>query len=172
MKIIIGIIGGGLFLIVTIILISLVDIDWRITLTLCTTAVIIGILIILYPKITKMKFGPHLSIDFAPNVPTIESKPPIETEDIPKFSPIIIHNVETLSQDFKDFIVEKREKGNNATLVQKTASGIKNKLKWKMVPLVFNHTKTGIKYEIRVCVQDLDGNKSGFTEWVTITAGE
>ena len=93
MKIIIGIFGGSLFLIVTLILISFAGIDLKTTIILCTTSVIIGILIIIYPKITKMKFGSHLSIDFALTVPTIENKPPIEAYDPPYFSPIIMAHV-------------------------------------------------------------------------------
>ena len=102
----------------------------------------------------------------------IESKQQIETNDTRKFSPIIISNVETMSENFKDFIVEIREKGNNSSVVCKTASGIKKGFKWKMVPLVLEHTKTGLEYEIRVCVQDLNGNKSSYTKWISKKAGE
>ena len=78
--------------------------------------------------------------------------------------------------NFKDFVVELREKGDisNITLVRKTASGIKDELRlvWIMEPITFVHTEKGKEYEIRIYVQDIFGNRSPYTEWVSKIAGE
>ena len=171
MKIIGGIIGGIVFLILVLVLIIGIGLDWMISLTLCTTSVLIGIIIIRHTDVQSFKIGSFSTNLVAPNIPTVASRLSTETDATQKFSPIIVANVETMSEGFKDFIVEIRKKKDKTNTVLKTASGIKTGLLWKMVPLVFEHTLAGIEYEIRICVQDINGNKSQYSKWVSKIAG-
>ena len=171
MKIISGIIGGAVFLLLVLTIIFKVGLEWEIALALCTATVAISILVIRYTDIRTLKFGSFSANLAAPNPPTVENKTLTKPDDTLKFSPIVIANVETMSQDFKNFIVEIRRKDDKISSTLRTASGIKTGLYWKMEPLVFEHTITGIEYEIRICVQNINGEKSQYSEWVRKIAG-
>ena len=89
------------------------------------------------------------------------------------YSPIIVFNVPTLEQNFKEFVVEIREENDDTTLVTKTSGGVQDlKGTWWMNPVLFEHTVKGVVYEHRTFVRDTNGNISSDKGWVTETAGD
>ena len=81
-------------------------------------------------------------------------------------------NVQTLEQDFAEFVVEIREENDNMTLVTKTTGAEPKFGTWWMIPILFTHTIKGTVYEHRTMVRDIHGNKSPVTDWVSETAGD
>ena len=172
MKEIIGLIWGTIFILVTVGLVVFKGIGLGVIVAFLIVAILGGFIIAHSDRFIKLRYGKaSLSLSEARNI-KVESKKEMKSDPTTKYNPITIHSVETLSQEFKDFVVEIREKGNNSTLIRKTASGIKDGLIWRMQPLIFDHTEKGKEYEIRIYVQDIDGNKSPYTDWVSKIAGE
>ena len=89
------------------------------------------------------------------------------------YSPIVVFNVPTLEQNFKEFVVEIREENDDTTLVTKTSGGEQDlKGIWWMIPVLFEHTIKGTVYEHRTKVRDIHGNISSDKGWVMETAGD
>lgn len=88
------------------------------------------------------------------------------------YTPIIVMNVSTLEQNFKEFVVEIREEDNHDAFVSKVSEGEFVNGAWEMRSVVFEHTVKGTVYEHRVSVRDIRGTLSVATDWATETAGD
>lgn len=89
------------------------------------------------------------------------------------YSRIVVFNVPTMEQNFKEFVVEIREQGDDTTLVTKISGGTRDlKDIWWMNPVKFDHTVKGTVYEHRTYVRNINNYVSPVTVWVTETAGD
>ena len=87
------------------------------------------------------------------------------------YGSIVIQGLESLEQNFKEFVVQLRRKGTKE-IREQSGAGIREWGKWRSVPIIFGQCIKDTWYEFRSAVRNTKETPLEFTVWKQIRAGD